>query len=65
MVVLDEMRRYHLAAAAVDRARRASAGADDLKAHCAEMLARHHAYTREQFEDLPEIRDWVWASMAP
>ena len=25
------------------------------------MLEKHHAYSRAHFEDLPEIRDWVWA----
>jgi xylulose-5-phosphate/fructose-6-phosphate phosphoketolase len=30
---------------------------------CQEMLARHQAYTREHFEDLPEIRDWKWNTL--
>ena len=27
---------------------------------CQEMLAKHQTYTREHFEDMPEVRDWVW-----
>ena len=60
MVVLNEMSRYHLALQALDRARRDLSGADGLRTLCAEMLARHHAYIRERFEDLPEVRDWSW-----
>jgi hypothetical protein len=25
------------------------------------MLAKHQGYSRAHFEDLPEIRDWVWS----
>ncbi len=28
---------------------------------CEERLAKHQTDTREHFEDLPEVRDWVWA----
>jgi len=31
-----------------------------LSATCTEMLARHRAYVTEHFEDMPEIREWVW-----
>ena len=26
-----------------------------------EVLAKHRAYVHEHFEDLPEVRDWVWS----
>jgi hypothetical protein len=32
-----------------------------LAGHCHAMLARHHGYIREHFEDMPEIRGWTWA----
>jgi xylulose-5-phosphate/fructose-6-phosphate phosphoketolase len=30
---------------------------------CQEMLARYQTYIREHFEDMPEVRDWVWTDM--
>lgn len=63
MVVLNKMSRLHLCMEAVRRAN--YAGAPRVVAWCEAMLARHHAYTREHFDDLPEIRDWVWSAEGP
>jgi xylulose-5-phosphate/fructose-6-phosphate phosphoketolase len=60
MVVVNEVSRYHLCQQAVRRARRRPDGVDDVLRHCDEMLAKHNVYVREHFEDLPEVRDWVW-----
>jgi xylulose-5-phosphate/fructose-6-phosphate phosphoketolase len=60
MVVLNEMSRYHLVMEALRRSRRAPAGAAELHEFCVAQLRRHHAYVREHFEDMPEIRDWRW-----
>jgi xylulose-5-phosphate/fructose-6-phosphate phosphoketolase len=60
MVVRNEMSRYHLAQQALRRSRRLPPGSLELTAYCDKQLERHHAYVRENFEDLPEIRDWVW-----
>ncbi len=60
MVVLNEMSRYHLVLDALRRARRIAPGAAALERHCEAMLVRHHAYIREHFEDMPEVRDWAW-----
>jgi xylulose-5-phosphate/fructose-6-phosphate phosphoketolase len=60
MVVRNEVSRYHLARLAVEFARATHPGTDRLVSHCEGQLARHHAYVQEHFEDLPEIRDWVW-----
>jgi len=65
MVVLNGMSRYHLALDAVRRARRRPGGASALDDHCQKMLARHHDYVREHFEDMPEIRDWTWPAVPP
>jgi len=60
MVVLNRVSRYHLCREALRRARRRPDGADALLKHCEEMLAKHEVYVHEHFEDLPEVRDWVW-----
>jgi xylulose-5-phosphate/fructose-6-phosphate phosphoketolase len=61
MVVLNKMSRYHLALDALRHARRTPQGGEELAAHCRQMLARHHDYIREHFEDMPEVRDWRWS----
>jgi xylulose-5-phosphate/fructose-6-phosphate phosphoketolase len=60
MVVLNNMSRYHLAKQAVRRARRRPDGADAFIHLCDQKLAEHELYVHEHFEDMPEIRDWVW-----
>jgi xylulose-5-phosphate/fructose-6-phosphate phosphoketolase len=60
MVVLNQASRFHLVAEALKRARRRPATVDALLRECSAFLERHHAYVREHFEDLPEIKDWVW-----
>ncbi len=60
MVVLNEMSRYHLTLHALECLQTAPTKATELAEHCHEMLARHHVYVRANFEDMPEIRDWVW-----
>src|SRR5215217_7086650 len=66
MVVLNGMSRYHLVAEALRRAREASRArlrdrVPTLISECEAAIARATAYSREHFEDLPEIRDWTWA----
>jgi xylulose-5-phosphate/fructose-6-phosphate phosphoketolase len=60
MVVLNGMSRFHLVLEALNRAGRVPTGAADLEQHCHDMLARHHVYVREHFEDMPEIAQWRW-----
>ncbi|MET3905226.1 phosphoketolase family protein [Paenarthrobacter sp. 4246] len=60
MVVLNRVSRYHLVMEALRRASGQFAGADQLLEHCRTQLDAHSRYIREHFEDLPEIRDWVW-----
>ena len=64
MVVLNGMSRYHLAAEALRRARRTSGSrpgdrAPTLISECKAAIARAVAYSRERFEDPPEVRDWT------
>jgi xylulose-5-phosphate/fructose-6-phosphate phosphoketolase len=65
MVVLNGMSRYHLAAEALRRAGEVSGSrledrASTLIAECEAAIARATAYSREHFEDPPEISNWTW-----
>jgi xylulose-5-phosphate/fructose-6-phosphate phosphoketolase len=62
MVVLNQTSRFHLAMEALKRAHRIPDNADLLIDECQAILKRHTAYVREHFEDMPEIRNWTWAS---
>ncbi len=61
MVVQNRMSRYQLVKEVLRRNATRPHGAADLVAHCDAMLAEHHLYVRENLEDMPEVRDWVWA----
>jgi xylulose-5-phosphate/fructose-6-phosphate phosphoketolase len=58
MVVRNGMSRYHLCIEALRRAGEGRAPA--LLELCNDMLSRHARYIREQLEDMPEVRDFVW-----
>ncbi|MGI8551036.1 MAG: phosphoketolase family protein [Dehalococcoidia bacterium] len=62
MVILNEVSRYHLTIEAIKRAppmrQRAPTLIDELES----LIAKSVAYSREHFEDMPEIRDWVWTA---
>jgi xylulose-5-phosphate/fructose-6-phosphate phosphoketolase len=58
MVVRNGVSRFHLCIEALRRSGYPQAG--PLIEWCEGMLAKHHAYTREHLEDMPEIRGWVW-----
>jgi xylulose-5-phosphate/fructose-6-phosphate phosphoketolase len=60
MVVLNGVSRYHLCKVAMEFAPRIRHLTPPLIRECDEILARHQTYIREHFEDMPEVRDWVW-----
>jgi xylulose-5-phosphate/fructose-6-phosphate phosphoketolase len=63
MVVLNGMSRYHLAMDAlkrIDPGCRAQDRAPTLIAELEALISRATAYSRENLEDPPEIREWVW-----
>ena len=60
MVVLNETSRYHIVMDAIRRSRRPVPNAHELTESCLATLALHTSYIHEQFDDLPEIRDWTW-----
>jgi xylulose-5-phosphate/fructose-6-phosphate phosphoketolase len=60
MVVLNKMSRFHLAIDALKHVPRLRSQASDAIDMFNRKLYEHHAYIREHFEDLPEIRNWSW-----
>jgi xylulose-5-phosphate/fructose-6-phosphate phosphoketolase len=62
MVVLNEMSRYHLAKAALQRVTRVRPQSPGLIAELESLIRQAVAYSREHLEDLPEIRDWRWSA---
>ncbi len=60
MVVFDHMSRFDLAIEALKRSRRPPRRRAEHILACEQAIARHRAYIREHFEDLPEIQNWTW-----
>lgn len=60
MVVLNEVSRYHLCILAMQHATRLKHITPPFIQECQDLLAKHHDYVRTHFEDIPEVRDWVW-----
>ena len=60
MAVMNAIDRFHLALAVIRRVPGLSEQAHHVEDMIENMLEKHHAYVREQGEDMPEIRDWSW-----
>jgi xylulose-5-phosphate/fructose-6-phosphate phosphoketolase len=60
MVVLNKMSRFHLAIDALKHVPRLRSQASDAIDMFNRKLYEHHAYIREHFQDMPEIRNWSW-----
>ncbi len=60
MVVMNDMDRFHLVMDVIDRVPGLGQRAAGLRQLMADTRARHHGWTREHGEDLPEVRDWMW-----
>jgi xylulose-5-phosphate/fructose-6-phosphate phosphoketolase len=68
MAVLNEIDRFHLMKAVVDRVPRLRSRAARLTQIIRDKLTEHNRYIRQYGEDMPEIRDWQWGaavSLAP
>ena len=61
MVVQNAMSRYHLCIEALRRSGGALPRSAALIEECRAALARHQLYIRDNLEDMPEVRDWVWS----
>jgi xylulose-5-phosphate/fructose-6-phosphate phosphoketolase len=60
MVVLNELDRFHLAMAVIDRVPGLGSTAATGRQHFRDKLTAHTLYVREYGEDMPEIRNWKW-----
>ncbi len=64
MVVLNDLDRFHLVIDVIDRVPGLGQRAARLRQLMLDLLTRHHAYTREHGEDLPEVAGWTWPGAA-
>lgn len=62
MAVLNEIDRFHLAQAVVERVPHLSERRREFAGFIMGKLAEHDAYIRQHGDDMPEIRDWRWVS---
>jgi xylulose-5-phosphate/fructose-6-phosphate phosphoketolase len=60
MVVLNKVSRYDLCILAMQNATRLHHLTPPFIQECNDLLTKHHSYVRTTFEDMPEVRDWVW-----
>jgi len=60
MAVLNEIDRFHLAIAVIDRVPGLGAVAAKAKQRFRDKLLEHRRYVREHGEDMPEIAGWTW-----
>ena len=60
MLVLNDMDRFQLVIDVLDRVPDLGARTALLRQRMQDMRARHHQWTREHGEDLPEVLDWTW-----
>ena len=65
MTVLNEIDRFHLAIAAIDRLPESNEKGAELRRGLRDKLLTHKAYIDEHGEDMPEIREWKWQHRAP
>ena len=60
MVVRNDLDRFHLVSAVIDRVPGLANRAAHVETAIRDKLQEHHVYIREHGEDLPEIRNWKW-----
>jgi len=63
MTVINELDRFHLAKAVVDRVPRLAERREAFSRFVDDKLAEHFAYIREHGDDLPEILNWRWTDV--
>ncbi|MEM8618904.1 MAG: phosphoketolase family protein [Actinomycetota bacterium] len=60
MVVRNNLDRFHLVMDVIDRTPGLGSKAALVRQQMIDERTRHHTYTREHGEDMPEIRNWTW-----
>jgi len=60
MTVLNDVDRFHLAEAAIQRIPRVGNSCGHTMQYIRDRLAEHKQYIVEHGDDMPEIRDWKW-----
>ena len=61
-VVMNDLDRFHLAAAVIDRVPQLGSSAAHVKQAIRDKLIEHKHYISEHGEDMPEIRNWQWGA---
>jgi xylulose-5-phosphate/fructose-6-phosphate phosphoketolase len=62
LVVMNELDRFHLVAAVVERVPKLGPHVAEVKEATRDKLIEHKRYIDEYGEDLPEIRNWQWGA---
>ena len=62
LVVMNELDRFHLVAAVVDRVAKLGPHVAGVKEATRDKLIEHKRYIVEYGEDMPEIRNWQWGA---
>jgi xylulose-5-phosphate/fructose-6-phosphate phosphoketolase len=62
MVMLNDLDRYHLVMDVIDRVSGLGSTASDVREAMVAKRAEARAHTRRMGDDLPEVRDWTWAT---
>jgi xylulose-5-phosphate/fructose-6-phosphate phosphoketolase len=60
LTVLNEMDRFHLVMAAIERLPQTGEKGVYLKQQLQDKLVEHRLYINQHGQDMPEIRDWKW-----
>ena len=63
MTVLNELDRFHLVMDAINRLPRTGDKGIYLKQQLKDKLIEHKQYIEKHGEDMPEIRNWKWATL--
>ena len=60
MVMLNDLDRYHLVIDVIDRVPGLANSAGAVRQEMSDRRLRARAWTRQEGEDHPDVRDWTW-----